>query len=55
MITIFVVIGDIVIKCISGVCGVVSTNNLQVSLMLGTVELFLEIVGMLRIYKSKDK
>lgn len=49
----YVMVGDIVIKCISGVCGVVSLNNLQIALALGSVELFIEVVGIVKIFKGK--
>ena len=55
MITFFVVVADIVLMCSGNWCVPTTMGTLQNALLLGTVELFAEIVGYVRIYKKRDK
>lgn len=49
----FVMVGTIVIRCISQNCVIVDETMLQGFMIAGTVELFLEVRGMLKIFKDK--
>ena len=55
MVTFFVVVMDVVLLCTGNWCVPVDMSFLQKALVFGTVELFAEIVGYVRIYKTKEK